>query len=509
MDTIEIEDADRTAKIAGLDLDELERLSDDLDADYLEHHGVCPLTAEEGTLLVATWKDAVDPQVLDDLAVLFDASIRRASFPERELRAAIRRTYGSEPVTAEQLLADIPDQEIDGTHVDLAVDDLLSMANEAPVVRLVNMLLVEALDAGASDVHLEAYPDNLRARYRIDGVLQDAPSLPRHLVPAVISRLKVMAELDIAERRKPQDGRIRLRLQDRQVDVRVSIIPTLHGESIVLRLLDKERYHVALGDLGMSDGTRRRFEECIRRPHGIVLATGPTGSGKTTTLYAAIDHIRTGREKILTVEDPVEYELAGVPQVPVRERVGVTFASALRSLLRQDPDVLLVGEIRDKETADIAVHAALTGHLVLSTLHTNDAPSAITRLLDLGVPAYLVASTVEAVLAQRLVRVVCGECAVQRPSASHSPALGPEAGTYTVGSGCPACHDSGFRGRTGIYELLVIDDELRSEIQRQRGTSALRKLARANGMATLVEDGARHVSAGVTTPDEVARVTWA
>lgn len=496
METIEVGDGGETAKIAGLDLDSLERLSDDLDADYLEHHGVCPLTADEGVLLLATWKDAVDPQALDDLAVLFNASIRPVSFPERELRAAIRRTYGTEPVTAEQLLADIPDQEIEGAHVDLAVDDLLSMASEAPVVRLVNMLLVEALEAGASDVHLEAYPDNLRARYRIDGVLQDAPSLPRHLVPAVISRLKIMAELDIAERRKPQDGRIRLRLLDRQVDVRVSIIPTLHGESIVLRLLDKERYHVALGDLGMSDETRRRFEECIRRPHGIVLATGPTGSGKTTTLYAAIDHIRTGREKILTVEDPVEYELAGVPQVPVRERVGVTFASALRSLLRQDPDILLVGEIRDEETADIAVHAALTGHLVLSTLHTNDAPSAITRLLDLGVPAYLVASTVEAVLAQRLVRLICDEC---RRGSDASQA----------GLPCSYCHNSGYRGRTGIYELLVVDDEIRAEIQRQRGAGVLRNLARERGMVTLCEDGERLVRSGRTAPEEVARVTRA
>jgi general secretion pathway protein E len=423
----------------------------------------------------------VDPQALDDLSLLFEARPRLIVLPERDVRTAIRRVYGSDPLTAEQLLADLPVAEGNVRPVDLAVDDLLSMANEAPVVRLVNMLLVEALDVGASDVHLEAYADNLRARYRVDGVLQDAPSLPKHLVPAVISRLKIMAELDIAERRKPQDGRIRLRLQNRQVDVRVSIIPTLHGESIVLRLLDKENYHVRLAELGMSDDTRKRFEEAIGRPHGIVLATGPTGSGKTTTLYAAIEHIRTGREKILTVEDPVEYELPGVPQVPVRERVGVTFASALRSLLRQDPDVLLVGEIRDQETAEIAVHAALT----------NDAPSAITRLLDLGVPAYLVASTVEAVLAQRLVRLVCQDCADRR------------------GTDCATCRNSGFRGRTGIYELMLLDEELRSEIQMQRGTSALRSLARAHGMTTLVEDGERLVRSGVTTAGEVARVTRA
>ena len=293
---------------------------------------------------------------------------------------------------------------------EIPLDDLLHLANEAPVVRLVNLLLIEALDARASDVHLESYQDGLRVRYRVDGVLQPAPSPPVHLTAAIISRLKIMAELDIAERRLPQDGRIRLRLQNRQVDVRVSTVPTLRGESVVLRLLDKERGRISLAELGMAADTLELFTEVVSRPHGIVLVTGPTGSGKTTTLYGAIEMIRTGREKILTVEDPVEYELAGVPQVPVNEKVGVTFAAALRSLLRQDPDIILVGEIRDAETAQIATQAALTGHLVLSTLHTNDAPTALTRLLDLDVAAYLVASTVDAVLAQRLVRVICANC---------------------------------------------------------------------------------------------------
>ena len=311
---------------------------------------------------------------------------------------------------------------------EIPLDDLLHLANEAPVVRLVNLLLIEALDARASDVHLEGYEDGLRVRYRVDGVLQNAPSPPPHLTAAIISRLKIMAELDIAERRLPQDGRIRLRLQNRQVDVRVSTVPTLRGESVVLRLLDKERGRISLLELGMAADTLELFTEVVSRPHGIVLVTGPTGSGKTTTLYAAVEMIRTGREKILTVEDPVEYELAGVPQVPVNEKVGMTFAGALRALLRQDPDIILVGEIRDAETAQIATQAALTGHLVLSTLHTNDAPTALTRLLDLDVAAYLVASTVDAVLAQRLVRVICPHCKTEtRPDKAAARRIDVEA----------------------------------------------------------------------------------
>jgi general secretion pathway protein E len=396
---------------------------------------------------------------------------------------------------------------------DIPLDDLLHLANEAPVVRLVNLLLIEALDARASDVHLEAYQDGLRVRYRVDGVLQNAPSPPVHLTAAIISRLKIMAELDIAERRLPQDGRIRLRLQNRQVDVRVSTVPTLRGESVVLRLLDKERGRISLAELGMAPDTLELFTEVVSRPHGIVLVTGPTGSGKTTTLYGAIEMIRTGREKILTVEDPVEYELAGVPQVPVNEKVGVTFAAALRSLLRQDPDIILVGEIRDAETAQIATQAALTGHLVLSTLHTNDAPTALTRLLDLDIAAYLVASTVDAVLAQRLVRVICASCKTEtRPDKAAARRLDVEALGLTrvwKGTGCPECRGTGYRGRTGVYELLVMDNELRLEVQRRRGSEELRAMAVAKGMRTLLDDGIRAARAGVTTLDEVLRVARA
>ncbi len=474
------------------DLSHVTPLSDRLTAVYLEFNGVLPLRVDNDCVEVATWLPDVDPQVLDDLRFLFDAEPEVVQAPEAEIRAAIHRAYGAEGVTAQGVIAgmDNTDPSAAAATVETALDDLVHLANEGPVVKLVNLILLEALEARASDVHVEGYADTLRVRYRIDGVLQDGPTPPTHLKAAIVSRLKIMADLDIAERRVPQDGRIRLRLQDRQVDVRVSTVPVLHGESVVLRLLDKERSRIALEDLGMSEDTARDFAEAIRRPHGIVLSTGPTGSGKTTTLYAAIDQIRTGREKILTVEDPVEYELAGVPQVPVHEKVGLTFATALRSLLRQDPDVLLVGEIRDEDTAEIATHAALTGHLVLSTLHTNDAPSALVRLLDLGLAPYLVASTVEAVLAQRLVRRVCQACEGR-------------------GERCEACRGSGFRGRTGIYELLVMTDELRRALPQHRGAGELRALAIAKGMRTLRADGLRLVDEHVTTLEEVGRVTSA
>ena len=490
-------------------LDALQDPVSDLSAEYLHYCGVLPMRVEDGRLLTATWLDEVDYQALDELHIRCGAAPALLRYPEEEVRRAIQRLYAGASATAEGVLAGM-DLDMDTEPTELAIDDLVSLANEAPVVKLVNLLLLEALQARASDVHLESYPSGLRVRYRVDGVLQEAPSPSAGLAQAVISRLKIMADLDISERRLPQDGRIRLKLQDRAVDVRVSTLPALHGESVVLRLLDKDRGRIGLEDLGMSGETLGAFRRIIRRPHGIVLSTGPTGSGKTTTLYAAIDHVRTGTEKILTVEDPVEYELDGVPQVGVNERVGLTFASALRSLLRQDPDVLLVGEIRDPETADIATHAALTGHLVLSTLHTNDAPSALTRLLDLRVPGYLVASTVEGVVAQRLVRRVCTSCAERHPPDSDRiRAFGEDVDvdSVAVGAGCDDCRGTGFRGRTGIYELFEMDDEIRAEVQSQRGTRHLRVLALKRGMVSLRQDGLRLIREGVTTPEEVLRIT--
>lgn len=495
------------------DLLDIDRLTSALSADWLEQHAVLPMRLIEGVLQVATWQDRVDPSALDDLRLLFSASVVLTRADENETRRAIRRVYAPDAVTAEGVIAGLSsDIRING-NTEMPLDDLMHLANEAPVVRLVNLLLIEALEARASDVHLEGYSDGLRVRYRIDGVLQPAPSPPPHLTPAIISRIKIMAELDIAERRLPQDGRIRLRLQNRQVDVRVSTVPSLRGESVVLRLLDRERGRVTLQELGMAPDTLETFHEVISHPHGIVLVTGPTGSGKTTTLYAAVEMIRTGREKILTVEDPVEYELAGVPQVPVNEKAGLTFAGALRSLLRQDPDVILVGEIRDPETAQIATQAALTGHLVLSTLHTNDAPTAITRLLDLDVAAYLVASTLDAVLAQRLVRVICPNCKTESaPDAGLLKRFGTTDLNITrvwKGAGCDNCRGTGYRGRQGVYELFVMDSELRIEVQKRRGSEEIRQLAVQKGMRTLQDDGLRLVRQGVTTLEEVLRVARA
>ena len=496
-------------------LQSAEQLSPDLTADYLEHHALMPLRCEEGQLLTATWVEVLDERALDDLRLIAGVPITLVKLPEADVRAAIRRTYSSDAMTAEGVIAGLGDDVRAVSETDSALDDLVSLANEAPVVKIVNLLLLEALDTRASDVHLESYQNGLRVRYRVDGVLQDAIAPPPRLAAAVVSRLKIMAELDIAERRVPQDGRIRLRMHDRQVDVRVSTLPTLHGESVVLRLLDKESGRIDLEALGMGPDTLVRFDKVIARPHGIVLSTGPTGSGKTTTLYAAVDRIRTGREKILTVEDPVEYELPGVPQVPVNEKVGLTFANALRALLRQDPDVMLVGEIRDQETADIATHAALTGHLVLSTLHTNDAATALTRLVDLGIEPYLVASTVEAVLAQRLVRRICESC--RRPvelTAEQRAALGDaasELGEVWEGEGCEQCRGTGYSGRTGIYELLVMEPEIREAVLGDTTISAgrLQVLAREAGMKLLREDGLRVVAEGLTTVEEVLRVASA
>ncbi|MEO8560964.1 MAG: GspE/PulE family protein [bacterium] len=488
-------------------LEHVRALSPRITPELLEEHGILPLGVEDHVLRLGTWRGDVDLDVVYQLEALSGARVALEPVNEDDARATIRRVYGES--SAQSLIAAMGTDASAGDEAP-AIDDLRALANEAPVIRLVSMLLSEALAARASDVHLEAYPDALRVRYRIDGVLQEAPSPPKSMAPAVVSRLKVMADLDIAERRTPQDGRIRLTLQDRQVDVRVSTVPTLHGESVVLRLLDKEAStgRLDLESIGMSMADLARLQRVLTIPHGIVLATGPTGSGKTTTLYAALERLRTGREKILTVEDPVEYQLAGIPQVPVNEKVGVTFASALRALLRQDPDVMLVGEIRDGETAEIATQAALTGHLVLSTLHTNDAAGALTRLVDLGVAPFLVAATVEAVLAQRLVRTLCKSCATsESATAAERSALGAPAMTsVTRGRGCAECRDSGYAGRTGVYELLVLDDAMREAVSAKDGAATVRAIARAQRVPTLKDDGVRLVLAGVTTPEEVLRV---
>jgi general secretion pathway protein E len=473
------------------ELARVSRLSTVLTPEYLDFHGICPLEATAERLVVATWKDHVDDAAVDDLRRLFGCSPEFERFDMGDVRAAIARVYAREAKSAKDVLEEIG-LGPEAIPSDLPIDDLRAQANQAPIIRLVRALLLEALEARASDVHLEAGSDRLTVRYRIDGVLHEVAAPPANLSAGVLSRIKIMADLDIAERRLPQDGRIRLKLQNRDVDVRVSTLPALRGESVVLRLLDSQRNKVTLHDVGMAPDTLEALGEIIARPHGMLLVTGPTGSGKTTTLYAALEAVRNGRQKIVTVEDPVEYELPGVTQVQVSTKIGLTFASALRALLRQDPDIVLVGEIRDPETASIAVHAALTGHLVLATLHTNSAAGALTRMVDLGVAPYLIGSTISAVLAQRLVRRVCYACNARvKPDTS---------------SRCDKCRGTGYHGRTGLFELMIVDEILRRAVNGNAGAHDIHAVATAAGMRSLADDGARLVGDGVTTAEEVLRV---
>jgi len=376
-----------------------------------------------------------------------------------------------------------------------AVEDLLEAADDAPIIRMLNALLTQAAKDGASDIHIEPYERSSSVRFRVDGTLREVVQPNKALHAALISRLKIMAELDIAEKRLPQDGRISLRIGGRAVDVRVSTLPSAHGERAVLRLLDKTEARFSLEGLGMSGGLLGRFSRLIEQPHGIVLVTGPTGSGKTTTLYASLARLPTSTMNILTVEDPVEYELPGIGQTQVNPRIELTFAKALRAILRQDPDVIMIGEIRDYETAQIAIQASLTGHLVLATLHTNDAPSSVTRLIDMGVEPYLLSSSLLGVLAQRLVRKLCPHCKRRDESGRWHPV------------GCAECGQTGYKGRTGVYELMEVDDKLRALIHNRAAESQLFVAAEAGGLKPMREDGQRLIDEGVTSPEEVLRVT--
>ena len=460
------------------------QLAEGLSREYLLHHRLCPRArTADGTLLVAAAPDAF-MDGLDDIAFVYDAAVTVEQVSAEELERLVERITTSSERQIELSRSASGDGGGLGDLDDLTAD-VRDLANQPPVVRYVNLLVRDAYDAHASDIHLEATRIGLAARFRLDGVLTPAPEPPARMHHAVVSRIKLLAELDIAERRKPQDGRIRVRLEHRELDLRVSTVPTMHGESVVLRLLDHGGRPVSLGELGMTDGMLASVRGLAARPHGMLLVTGPTGSGKTTTLYAALQMRDGAREKIVTVEDPIEYQLTGITQVPVHRQAGVTFASALRAILRQDPDVIMVGEMRDQETAEIAVQSAMTGHLVFSTVHTNDAVSTIARLLDLGIPEYLVAATVEGVLAQRLVRKRCGACS---------------------GAGCADCRVSGFRGRVGVFELLVFSDELRDAIAAKAPRSELRRISLAQGLVSLREDGMEKVRAGITTIEEVQRV---
>ena len=495
-------------------------LAQRLSPKYLEEYCVLPLAIDGDVLRVAAGA-ALDPAVLDELAQAYEVrrvAVTEASAPE--IHAAVMSAQADAP--SPQAAADLraADLELLSPDEESALDDLRALANQAPVIKLVNVMILEALRARASDIHLESTPDGLRVRYRIDGVLHETSRSPRQYQAAVISRIKIMASLNIAERRLAQDGRIRLRLSDRELDLRVSTLPSLHGESVVLRILDRSVGGRDLAEIGMSAQLLERFERLIRIPHGIILVTGPTGSGKTTTLYGALRRINSPAVKVVTVEDPVEYQVDGVTQIPVSPKVGLTFAAALRSILRHDPDVVMVGEMRDPETAEIAIQAALTGHLVFSTLHTNDAPSGITRLADMGVEPYLISATVQGLLAQRLVRVVCDGCAewyappaedLARAAGAPSdglPSSSREAPPrFRRGRGCEACAGTGYRGRTGIYELMVMTDALRERVVGGAPLDEIRALARAQGMVPLRAAGWQTVCAGVTTVEELLRVT--
>jgi general secretion pathway protein E len=467
---------------------------------YAKRHLVLPLALDAAGLAVAL-ADPASLAPLDDLRFLHGgAALRPLVVPAPALRDAITRAYDAAARSAADTM-----HAIEGERLDLVAGDqgeppdLLEAGDETPVIRLVNALLFQAVKEGASDVHFEPYERTLAVRFRVDGILHDVLAPPARLHPIIASRLKIMARLDIAERRLPQDGRIPVRVAGRDVDVRVSIVPTSAGERIVLRLLDRAATRLDLADLGLAPGVQGRFERCLGQSHGIVLVTGPTGSGKTTTLYASLRRLATGERNIMTIEDPVEYQLRGIGQVQVNPRIDLTFASGLRAVLRQDPDVILVGEIRDRETVEIAMQAALTGHLVFATLHTNDAAGAVTRLLDMGVEPFLIASSVVAVLAQRLVRTLCGSCAVAGAPADEE--------RRHVGPGCAACRGTGYRGRTAIHELLLVDDAVRALVMARADAAAVRRRAVAAGMATLRTDGFAKAAAGTTTVAEILRAT--
>jgi len=482
----------------------------ELSPRYLRQSVACPVAVEGAAVMVAT-KDPTDPRLLDELQQTLPLTVRLCVAPGQTILEAIERAYGAS--TALQKIVEGMGTGAD-RHADPEddVDHLRDMAFEAPVVRLVNLLIEGALAADASDIHIEPFEDSLRVRYRVDGLLYGQESPPRRLQAALTSRIKIMAELNIAERRLPQDGRIRVTAPGgRRVDIRVSTVPTIHGESIVMRLLDRSSVFLPFDRLGFAPGAARGFEGLIHRPHGIVLVTGPTGSGKTTTLYAALDKINRTDLKIITVEDPVEYQLNGINQIPVRPKIGLSFASGLRHIVRQDPDVIMVGEIRDLETAEIAIQAALTGHLVFSTLHTNDAPGALTRLLDMGCEPYLISSVLSGVLAQRLVRRICQACrAPDHPDPASLLALGVTDATGVElfhGKGCDDCRGTGYRGRTGIYELFRITEEARSLVVRKAPAGEIRRHAAERGMVTLREDAWAKACAGLTTVEEILRVT--
>jgi len=482
-----------------------------LPAKLLYRKNLVPVSRTDGTLTVAT-SDPFDLYAFDELRLLTGLAIQPALAPEEDIRKIIKTHYGVGGDTVDEMVG-AEEVEVIGEAA-REDEDLLEMAQEASVIKLVNEIFLEALNERASDVHIEPYEHNLVVRYRIDGVLHEAPLPPQieRFQAAIISRIKILAHLNIAEKRLPQDGRIKLQVGNRQIDVRVSVIPMLFGEGIVMRLLDTSTVLYTLPELGMAEDTFATFREIIARPHGILLVTGPTGCGKTTTLYAALQAMVSPKLKLVTIEDPVEYHLDGVNQIQVSTKTGLTFARGLRAVLRHDPDSVMIGEIRDLETAEAAIQASLTGHMVLSTLHTNDASSAATRLLDMGVEPFLVTSTLAGAMAQRLVRTICPHCKEEYDPdpGSLPPDLKLEPGQRLWrGTGCRKCRDTGFRGRTGLFELLVACEPIHEKIMERASSGTILSVAIKNGLRLLREDGWMKVRAGITTAEEVMRSTKA
>jgi len=492
----------------------LEKLTDVMAQLYR----VVPVKFDGSRLTVAT----CDPQnltVQDELRTFLGLDIEMVVATDREIKATIDRFYSPESMSVEKIIADLnADEElfaaaskIQGDKFDL--DGAEALADSAPVRKLLNLVLLLAIKDHASDIHFEPFEDEFRIRIKAEGVLYEMVPPPRHLAFAITTRIKVMANLDIAERRMPQDGRIELMVGGHPVDLRVSVLPTMFGESVVMRILDRSVVNLSLDKVGMDEVTKEHFRKIMRRPNGIVLVTGPTGSGKTTTLYSALSEMNEITEKLVTTEDPVEYDIDGIVQIQIDHEIGVTFASCLRAILRQDPDVILVGEIRDLETAEIAVQASLTGHLVFSTLHTNDAPSTITRMKDMGIPTFLITATVEAILAQRLVRRICTKCREEvEPPLEVLYELGMEKTDikdqkFYRGKGCDNCNNTGYKGRIGLFELMVMNDDLREMILRNVTTDELRAKAVEYGMITLRDYGKQFVFQGHTTAEEVVRET--
>jgi len=476
---------------------------------FMKQYKFVPIGVEEGVLQIAL-ADPFNEYVFEALEVFSDTPMEIYLSSEKDITEAIEQYFGSN-IQMTSIMEGMREEEEETVGIELQEDvhHLRDMAFEAPIVKLVNMLITRAVESRASDIHIEPFENNVKVRYRIDGALTEVEAFPKRIQPAVISRIKIMSRLNIAERRLPQDGRIKLRVSGREIDLRVSSIPTIYGESMVMRILDRGSVLVGLEYLGFPEETIDEYKKLIVSPYGMLLVTGPTGSGKTTTLYASLSEINSEDKKIITIEDPIEYQIQGINQIQIKPQIGLTFANGLRHIVRQDPDIVMVGEIRDVETSEISIHSALTGHLVFSTLHTNDAAGAITRLLDMGIEAFLVSSSLIGVLAQRLVRVICPKCKEpykpQQEMIDKIELLSDNVTTYH-GKGCDECRHTGYQGRTGIFELMVVNEEIRRLIMERASSEVIRKKAVAGGMQILRDSGWQKVQEGVTTIEEVLRV---